>query len=362
MIIATAFLRKGIEQKEPKKYLPNKNVFEEYAYLYDRDPVVLLEEIGSTIASFTPFEDLESEEKEDAEIKKDDRLILCLVNTENDVKLECHVYNEKEDVFFVHHDISLHHTATSLAVLDRKGEDPFAFIAGEEKNIVGYNVLVHNQFLPDLVFKGHADKVNVVKVSGKKLISGSEDKTVKTWDIERREVASSFYVESPPLFMDVGGGSVYFASKKSVRVSDLKGKKETVRIYKGKEVGPVRISGDSLFVADGSSIVGLDVRNTTAPFLSVSLHDEEINCFDISDDRYLITGSMDDRIKVYDIVEQRVIDDADVGDETLSIAVAGDGLLYAHGGLKENLSLASLENCLKKESVRRAQEEEEKKE
>ncbi|MFM5959292.1 MAG: WD40 repeat domain-containing protein [Dolichospermum sp.] len=61
-----------------------------------------------------------------------------------------------------------------------------------------------------LTFKGHSDSVNAITITpdGKTVISGSDDKTIKTWDLTTRNKIAIFTGESPILAVASDGVTI----------------------------------------------------------------------------------------------------------------------------------------------------------
>ncbi|MFM5942056.1 MAG: WD40 repeat domain-containing protein, partial [Dolichospermum sp.] len=78
-----------------------------------------------------------------------------------------------------------------------------------------------------LTFKGHSDSVNAITITpnGKTAISGSSDRTIKTWDLETGEVkmtleGHSSYVNAIAVTPD-GKTAISGSSDRTIKTWDL---------------------------------------------------------------------------------------------------------------------------------------------
>jgi hypothetical protein len=342
MIVKCALLGKGYECLEPRRYSPNRDVFDEFAHLYNEESEALFSRIGKELEN-TVDDEFGSEEKEDMEVRKSDRVVLSLVDPMDEhPRVDCYTFNEDEDVFYVRQDIFLNHKPSSMAVFE-SGGDPYVFVgSAETENISGYNVFVENPFLPD-VFLRASSPILDLQVVGPTLISLG--KNITEWDLNTSKKVS----ERTPLheccLLDTEENMLISSDGHSLFVADRReGREKKCEVLSRRGVTQIKIREGRIYASYEDGCVGCVSQGSHV--FEKKMHGEKISAFDISG-KYIVTGAADERVRVMDMESQEVIEDTDVGETTGAIGFARDDpMLYAHGGVKGELALASIEECI----------------
>lgn len=170
--------------------------------------------------------------------------------------------------------------------------------------------------------RGHVGKVNALAIHNGRLYSGSDDRTIKIWDLSS---SSSNRKHSEPirtltghtdrvLALTVYDGRLYSASKdRTVRVWDISSasgiiRSETIHALSGYVIHSLTAHDGRLYLGfadDGIKVWDLSSISSGCidpfePILSLKGHDDVAYALAVHNDR-LYSGSWDSTIKVWDI-------------------------------------------------------------
>ena len=157
---------------------------------------------------------------------------------------------------------------------------------------------------------GHSGEVNTVAVSrdGKRIVSGSDDKTVKLWNLNEGKEIRSFKGHSDWVYavaISPNGEIVVSGSKdKTVKVWNLKNGKELLNLkgHKGL-INSVAISADNQNIASGSYDNTIKIWNLKTGQLLRTLtgHSGPVLSVAFSpNNRTIVSSSVDKTVKVWD--------------------------------------------------------------
>ncbi len=200
------------------------------------------------------------------------------------------------------------------------------------------------------VFEGHEDRVSSVAISpkGKFAISGGHDRTLRLWGLEtgedlgiiegHRDWVSSVAISADGRFVLSG------SDDRSLCLWDLK-TGERLRILDGLngEVRAVAISPDGRFALSGSddNVPCLWDLRTRGCLYRLEGHESWVSSVAISaDGRFALSGSLDDTLRLWDLrtgVCLRVFKGHD--DWVRSVAISPDGRFGLSGGHDRTLRL-----------------------
>ncbi|MGD1919982.1 MAG: DnaJ domain-containing protein [Pleurocapsa sp.] len=160
------------------------------------------------------------------------------------------------------------------------------------------------------ILQGHTKRVTCLGISssGKTLISGSEDKTIRFWDLEERKIIRTF------------GG--YFDGHLN-------------------KVTAVALTKDNQTLISCGSDHSLKIWNISR---AMEIHNISslpgITCLAVSlDDQLFCSGSLESQLQIRNINTGQVIRSIDNDSEVLSLAFSPDGNLLASGGFNCNIKL-----------------------
>lgn len=184
-----------------------------------------------------------------------------------------------------------------------------------------------------MTFEGHSDAVTCIAVSGdgRRVASGSRDKTVKIWDAESSKCTTTLkghtgWVMGVALSMD--GRRVASASRdKTVKIWDVESGQCTTTL-KGHNIWVtcVVFSGDGRRVASGSHAKVVKIWDTESSECLVTLkgqrgHRDFITCVAFSaDSRRVASGSHDNTVKIWDAKSGVCVMSCDTGNRINKLA------------------------------------------
>ncbi|VEN49344.1 unnamed protein product [Callosobruchus maculatus] len=214
---------------------------------------------------------------------------------------------------------------------------------GEETNVKLFDVSTKNLLR---LFKGHTGPVHrTFFMHGKPhTCSYSDDKSVKVWDIPTEKNIISFtghtdYIRAgavcpavPDIILSGGYDNI-------VKMYDTRTEKEVVSVDHGSPVESLLFmpSGGLFFSAGGTEIKIWDAIAGGKLLGSISQHHKTITCLRLaSDNKRLLSGSLDRHVKVYDISTFKPVHTFDFPNAVLSLGVSkNDDTLVA--GLVDGL-------------------------
>lgn len=191
------------------------------------------------------------------------------------------------------------------------------------------------------LFKGHKAPVHRTFFSSDtNIISYSDDKTVKVWDIPTEKITFTFeehkdYVRagcvsqlSPNIIMSGGYDKI-------VKMYDTRTNTSIMTVDHGSPVESMLIlpTGGIFITAGGTEIKVWDALGGGKLIANIMQHHKTVTCLRLaSKGKRLLSGSLDRHCKIYDIATYQVVHNIDFPNAILSLGVAeNDGVLV--GGL-----------------------------
>ncbi|ETO11858.1 WD-40 repeat-containing protein [Reticulomyxa filosa] len=197
--------------------------------------------------------------------------------------------------------------------------EEIAFELYEMKQGLNIKKLKPKYFKPFKEFKGHCDQINSIKISpdGTKIVSSSNDKTIKIWDITSGIVIKQLIGHEDNVndaeFSPDGNLIVSCSSDKTIRLWDVISCIET-KILQGHNNNATRI----MFSKDGKIIISASSRDETIKIWDVISGQEiqtlkgkllgknDVKCSS-NDNQQIIVSFECDIIEIWDIQSSKII-------------------------------------------------------
>ena len=224
-------------------------------------------------------------------------------------------------------------------------------------------------------FEGHQDDVNSVAISSDSnyIVSGSEDDTVKLWDIVYQTPVNTFEgnkhsVTSVAISSDgnyiVSGSEddtvkLWYTGNQSIRFWDIDNqspvhtfeiRESIVHTFEGhqSEVTSVAISSDGKYLVSGSEDETVKLWNITNQSLVHTFEGNQDNVDTVaisSDGKYLVSGGGDKTVKLWDITKQSLAHTFEGHQDNVnSVAISSDGKYLVSGSDDKTVKLWDITN------------------
>jgi WD40 repeat protein len=196
----------------------------------------------------------------------------------------------------------------------------------------------------------HVDSVNSITISpdGKYIVSGSDDKTIKIWDmISKKEIKSlvghSDFVYSTAISPD-GKYIVSGSEDKTIKIWDMNtGKELKSLVGHSRGVYSTAISPNGEYIVSGSDDKTIKIwdMNTGKGLKSLVGHSSCVYSIAISPNgKYIVSGSEDKTIKIWDMNTGKELKSL-VGhsDDVNSVAISSDGKYIVSGSNDKTIKI-----------------------
>jgi U3 small nucleolar RNA-associated protein 15 len=159
--------------------------------------------------------------------------------------------------------------------------------------------------------------VHVTKFSNdsKHVISGSDDKTLKVWDVSTSEALNVFedhtdYIRAGLVSVENPNLVLSGSYDQTVKLWDLRSNSCVMSMNHGAPVEEVLMypGGGAIVSAGGTTVKVWDLLSGGRALHLVANHQKTITsmCFDGSSSR-LLTGSLDQHVKIYNVMDYKVV-------------------------------------------------------
>ena len=192
--------------------------------------------------------------------------------------------------------------------------------------------------------EGHTDNVNSVAITadGKRILSGSWDNTIRIWDVAERKAiasweASGYFVLSVFAMLD---GKCAISSGTKLKILDIAAQHCLTTLNDHlKVVTSVAVSKDEKCAVSGSFDKTVRIWNLETGECRATLegHSDIVNSVQITPDgRFAVSGSNDKTIKIWDLSKGTCIGTLEGHqDKVPSVAISPDGNLIASTGFQD---------------------------
>ena len=242
--------------------------------------------------------------------------------------------------------------AQNVTILDHSGAIQSVAFSPVDNSLIasagGHNTIklwdLRDNTVKDLT--GHTDKVNSVAFSpdGKLLMSGSEDSTIKIWDVSQGQniethepitIRMPFPVHTVAFHPD---GQLLATSGGHVKILDITSQTEIAMLQHDDWVWTLAFSIDGSYLATddgtGTTVKVWDIQEKQIT-KTLEGHTSDINFVKFSpDDQTLASSSRGGKIKLWDVSNWELLGTLHT-DGTVAIDFSPDGKTLASGGLEE---------------------------
>jgi U3 small nucleolar RNA-associated protein 15 len=174
--------------------------------------------------------------------------------------------------------------------------------------------------------------VHVTKFSNdsKSVISGSDDKTLRVWDVSTSDSLNEFsdhtdYIRAGLVSAENPNLIVSGSYDQTVKLWDMRSNSCVMTMNHGAPVEDVLMypGGGAIVSAGGTSIKVWDLLSGGRAMHSVSNHQKTITsmCFDGSCSR-LLTGSLDQHVKIYNVMDYKVVHSIKYPSPVMSVGIS----------------------------------------
>lgn len=199
---------------------------------------------------------------------------------------------------------------------------------------------------PLKIFKGHKGPVRITNFceDSTKVFSGSDDQTVRCWEIATEECINQFNfhtdnVRCGTTIPHVASSIITGSYDHTVRMFDMRSNTNTMTIDHGDVVESVLAfpSKSILLSAGGTSLKVWDMLQGGRLLANISNHHKSITCMCLSHDyTRLLTGSLDGHVKIYDVGSYQAVHDIKYPAPILSMALSPDEDRHLVVGMTNN--------------------------
>lgn len=235
-------------------------------------------------------------------------------------------------------------------------KDGRLLVAGEENGTV--RLFESSSKNPLRIFRKHTAAVHRVSFTADNthIVSFSDDKTIKLWDIPSEKVVQSYeehkdYIRagcaspiSPNIF--VSGGYDNMVKVFDTRIGGLNEKNVIFEVNHGRPVEALMWlpTGGIFLSAGGTSIKVWDALSSGRQIANISEHHKTITCLRMaSNGRRFMSSGLDRHVKVYDIVNYQPVHSFDFPNAVLSLGVCANDEALVAGMVDGLISIQRME-------------------
>lgn len=319
-----------------------------------------------------PTNQEEEEDNIDDKILKTDFLLIVGKYGEEQVPtLEVHLFDEKQESLYIHHELLLPSFPLSIRWQDyepRTGnQGSFAAVSSMRSEIEIWNLNIEDPICPSAVLQFHKDSVpglswNLNQRSA--LLSASIDHMAAIWSLQTLQVAASYDVGSEckasewcptngTLFSVASNGGIFsYDARSGPSFSALQGTSIECLVWSG--------DGNQILTSlTSGEISSIDIRNPGQPLFTVQAHSGPANSIACCMAAPVIATVGDDQLcKIWRLDGPKAPIPTQIDEEDLKIGQVFTCMfcpdkptLLAVGGSENGASLWDLENVINKEAT-----------
>ncbi|CAD5948055.1 serine/threonine-protein kinase [Planktothrix agardhii] len=201
---------------------------------------------------------------------------------------------------------------------------------------------------------GHSNYVESVAFSpdGRTLASGSDDNTIKLWDVQNRRQIATFTGHSSPVLsvaFSPDGRTLASGSYKTIKLWDVQNRREVATLTGHSDyVWSVAFSPDGRTLASGSWDKTIKLWDVSRKRLIATLtrHSGWVRSVAFRPDGWMLaSGSFDNTIKLWDVQNrQEIATLTEHSDYVYSVAFRPDGWMLASGSDDNTIKLWDVQN------------------
>lgn len=312
MINCIGFLPKGINIERLKKFEKDEAILEKLSHL---DLPIIENEEPST-----------EEFQEEEFVVESDLLVYSTPNSTELSYLQFHVYDQENDDFVIHHDIYVFSTINDTEYIGLN-DNHYVALGTFENHIMLYDALTKNPMTPQILLEGHSGPVMALSRDENSLFSGSEDRSIMEWDLEKLTVRNKFecnqVVEKLCVSDDVimFGNSSTIYSYRTGEEYQMDGNLENCIVDK-----------ENIYITTSSGTLTIfDKRNLKCPKISKKIFDQPLTGLDVVRN-YVALSSLEGDIVVLNTSDLEIKYSHKVKNEIYSIKLSEENVLFFGDG------------------------------
>ena len=231
---------------------------------------------------------------EDDEIRTDDFLLIVGKYGEEIPTLEIHLFDEKQETMYVHHELMLPSFPLAIKWMDYEPqtgkEGSFAAVSSMRNEIEIWNLNVEDPICPSAVLQYHQNSVpglswNMLQRSV--LLSASIDGTAAIWSLESLQTAATYNIGAEcksAEWSQVNPTVFAIATNSGIQGFDAR-EGNVFNVMPNVSVESMIWSTDGTQIMSSltsGDIVAFDVRNIDSPLFQFKAHQGAVNCISLA--------------------------------------------------------------------------------
>lgn len=256
------------------KYIP-KSIDIEKLKPYKKDSFIL-EKLNISELLVNDINNEDVLVSEDTYICESDLVVFSTLNTEEESNLQFYIYDKEHNDFMIHHDIFVLSAINDAIYLNFKDFDYIA-LGTFDKYVYLYDSLIFNPIAPQILLEGHTESVMCVLYENNKFLSGSEDKSIIEWDLEKNMIKSQFRTEDSIEKISLLSENIYYSQKNIIKNLN---NKEIITLD-GNIENLVSLNHNIFATTSTGFLTVYDDRNINKPYFSNKYCDAHLTGLDI---------------------------------------------------------------------------------
>ncbi|KAF9761865.1 hypothetical protein NGRA_2368 [Nosema granulosis] len=327
MINCIGFLPKGIDIEKLKDYKPDQEILKKLEYL--DLPIIENKEEPSEESENNDF------------VVESDLVVFSTPNNSELSYLQFHVFDKELDDFVIHHDIYVFSSINDTEYININNQHCVA-LGTFENYVMLYDALVKNPMTPQVLLEGHSGAVMAVTTdnSNYSLFSGSEDRSVIEWDLEKLCVKNKAEYCQVVEKLCVSEDILIFGNQQSIYLPS------SGEEYKVEgTVENCMIEGNNIYIGDSSGVLTvLDIRNMKKSKTIKKVSEDPLTGLDVLRG-YVSVSSLGGDLFIFDSSSFETKFSHNVKSELYSVKLSEENVLF-FGDASDTLHIKRIEEYI----------------